>query len=126
MIIKDKQIKMLQELNEAIKQKRIEALYRIDELNKQIEELKTKTTRQSKNYKNDVEFLLRQIANLEAQIEELKKSNLELLDFYEKKLNKVTELETQIEKMKCCDNCGKRFDCGSSGYVCDKWVFYER
>lgn len=39
------------------------------------------------------------------EIAELKKSNLELLDFYEKKLNKVTELEAQIEKMKNCYNC---------------------
>ena len=39
------------------------------------------------------------------EIAELKKSNLELLDFYEKKLNKVTELEAQIEKMKVCSNC---------------------
>ena len=39
---------------------------------------------------------------------------------------KIKQLEAQIDKMKCCDNCGKHFDCGSSGYVCDKWVFYER
>ena len=43
----------------------------LTEKDKQIEELKAKSTRQSKNYKNDVEVLLRKIANLEAQIEKM-------------------------------------------------------
>ena len=50
---------------------------RIAELEAQIEELKEKSERQSKNYKNDTEVLLINIGNLEAQ----------------------------IDKMKCCGNC---------------------
>ena len=41
-----------------------------------------------------------ELTEKDKQIEELKKSNLELLDFYEKKLNKVIELEAQIDYAK--------------------------
>lgn len=52
------------------------------------------------------------------QIRALQKQNGELTD-------KVTELEVQIEKMKCCQNClhlCARCELGIDGcYVCSKW-----
>lgn len=52
------------------------------------------------------------------QIRALQKQNGELTD-------KVTELEAQIEKMKCCQNClhlCARCELGIDGcYVCSKW-----
>ena len=48
----------------------------------------------------DMAGLEEELTEKDKQIEELKKSNLELLDFYEKKLNKVTELEAQIDYAK--------------------------
>ena len=53
----------------------------------------------------DYQFNYPTIKELQEENERLKKSNLEMLSFYEKKLNKNIELEKQIEKMKCCYNC---------------------
>ena len=39
------------------------------------------------------------------RISELKAYNAKLLNGDIEKHNKIVELETQIEKMKCCDNC---------------------
>lgn len=47
----------------------------------------------------------------------------------EEYLRKVTELEAQIEKMKCCENCIYRGECELGGYKeCknfDKWELAE-
>ena len=56
----------------------------------------------------DYQFNYPTIKELQEENERLKKSNLEMLSFYEKKLNKNIELEKQIEKMKCCGNCSHR------------------
>ena len=38
---------------------------------------------------------------------------------------RTTELEEQIEKLKCCQNCADGKSCENSGlvYVCEKWRF---
>lgn len=44
-------------------------------------------------------------------------------EMYELECLKTKELEAQIEKMKCCENCKKYFKCGSSRYVCEEWSY---
>lgn len=72
------------------------------------------------------------IADYDKQIEELKKQlktsqdyNKALGEDYQKLEQDCVKLVAQIEKMKCCDNCKHRFDCGSRGYVCDKWKMFD-
>ena len=67
----------------------------------------------------------------------LKEENNKLLDVINNQDVKITDLEKQIEKMKCCENCKKTTlhnvaSCGEpvrikshNTYVCDKWELKE-
>ena len=99
--------------NKVLSELCIEFQSQFTEKDKQIEELKAKSTRQSKNYKNDVEGLLRKIAELEVQLEREKNLNQCMTDNNE-------QLRELIKKMKCCCNCEHSEDDNKSPTVCDK------
>ena len=74
----------------------------------------------------------------EKRITELQQKNNKLLDVINNQDVKIADLEKQIEKMKCCQNCEiftyhNSASCGepilidkSHGtYVCDKWKLKE-
>ena len=53
----------------------------------------------------------------------------QMQDIYDKKNKQIAELEAQIEKMKCCQNCShlcSRCELGIDDcYVCSKWEIKE-
>ena len=54
----------------------------------------------------------------------------QMQDIYDKKNKQITDLEAQIKKMKCCQNCShlcSRCELGIDGcYVCSKWEIKEK
>jgi hypothetical protein len=47
-------------------------------------------------------------------------------DIYDKKNKQISELEAQIEKMKCPWNCKKFSNCKLSICPCDEWEIKEK
>lgn len=83
------------------------------------------------NFKVTKEPLLKMALD---SIVELETYNAKLLNSDIEKHNKIVELEAQIEKMECCENCirykpcitcnetiGNDCDYYSGGNVCNKW-----
>ena len=60
----------------------------------------------------------------EKEIQDFKETNHELAETCIARKKRITELETQFEKMKCCGNC-KHFDFNEPNY-CYKGVYRER
>lgn len=71
------------------------------------------------------------------QIEQLKNQRQECERQYQERVNDIIELQEQIRKMKCCENCKYQFRdesgnfCGYEGISgvsgdCDKWELTER
>ena len=60
----------------------------------------------------------------EKEIQDFKETNHELAETCIARKKRITELETQLEKMKCCGNC-KHFDFNAPNY-CHRGVYRER
>lgn len=91
----------------------VDLQFQLTEKDKQITELKEKLYSNSRNTFAELnqetalsnERLMNEVADLEAQNEELQQKYLS--ESYEKAklVTQVEDLEAQIEKMKCCGNC---------------------
>ena len=77
------------------------------ELEKEIRKYLKKTFHHE--YYDDVVMVMGFAEPREKQIAELTEQNTSLLTSVENLNKSVQELESQIEKMKCCENCGKEF-----------------
>ena len=60
----------------------------------------------------------------EKEIQDFKETNHELAETCIARKKRIEELETQLEKMKCCGNC-KHFNFNTPNY-CHKGVYRER
>ena len=112
------------------------------------EQLISETTKELQENIKDLEWQLQEVAKdndvYQKQNKELQEQNTNLQVMLQTErevsnedyLKKVTELEAQIEKMKCCENCihygeyqiastGYYFKCGENTKVCDKWELKE-
>lgn len=71
------------------------------------------------------EQLIAQIEELKEEVECNASGYVELQNNIFEVAQKNRELEAQIEKMKCCNNCADGKSCENSGlvYVCEKWRF---
>ena len=93
------------------------------------------------NYNAIIADYDKRIAELEKENADLEIYNEELLDDDIEKHSKIVELQAQIGKMKCCQNCkhcteiknykalgGKEISkvCSDGNYVCDKWEIKEK
>lgn len=114
------------------------------------EELKQKCTERAKifqqameschsnNPMDCIEWFADRIIDLKAENEQIKNSDT-LCKLIGEQKRKITELEQQIEKMKCCGNCKQRelirergqwkerFNCKGNRCVCySKWEIKEK
>lgn len=87
--------------------------------NKAKEELQQKIDSLQGYLDHDIEY------DIEQKNKELEAYNEKLLNSDIEKHNKIVELQAQIEKMKCCQNC-KHSDIGCQGHtICGNGHFFD-